>query len=256
MKQLIGNAIWVYIWAMERVTKSVIEEGETYGVVKNGAIITYGEIAHQLSMTERTVHSHISLLKKLGIVFIQRKPHGVVLTIKITEHFTSSIEEKRPFSDEEKKTECNREESTPQIADENKQKSSVFSGELVEKEEKKLAYINYAFYQAIGKTGKLDAEDTECAKRLLRRGVTEQQIIAGVTEKIAWIRQKQPNKQIRTLRYFEKYLLEKWDMHRVVKGPADKASYQQKYEQWEAEPLHQAALQELVKGVKLHVRSN
>lgn len=72
----IGEAIWVYLWLINRTTKEVESLSGKLGMVLNGRPVPSGTIAEELGLLPRTVRSHLQRLAEKSYIDIQSKGGG------------------------------------------------------------------------------------------------------------------------------------------------------------------------------------
>jgi hypothetical protein len=74
----IGDAVWVFLWCIDKITR---EDGGV-GYVFGGSEIKASRIADELpGLPDRTVRSHLSRLAQNGFITRKRTPHGFVITV-------------------------------------------------------------------------------------------------------------------------------------------------------------------------------
>ena len=81
--QKIENALWEFIWLVNKVTK----EEDGIGYVLKGKPIKVNDIAKDLKRKYRTVLRHLKDLKKTGYITLKRCPYGFVITINNSKKF-------------------------------------------------------------------------------------------------------------------------------------------------------------------------
>lgn len=73
-----GNAIWLYLWLLDKMT-SVTEEG--IGKILGGKPITYDEINEDVPIPVANYRRYITKLRDNGYINTVRTPKGLVITI-------------------------------------------------------------------------------------------------------------------------------------------------------------------------------
>jgi len=73
----IDEAIWVFLWCLDKVTR----EEAGVGFVLGGSAVTADKIAADLACSEHTVRDHLKVLVGGGYVELKRAPHGFVITV-------------------------------------------------------------------------------------------------------------------------------------------------------------------------------
>ncbi|MGM9988419.1 MAG: hypothetical protein ACI35O_14480 [Bacillaceae bacterium] len=253
IKQEIGNAIWVYIWAVERVTRIVEKDGVIYGEVEEGEVIRYGDIAKALGMTERTIFTHMQVLRKNNLVHIERTSYGVVIyvkeDVKLTAHKQAQIEEEQQI----------RTEKSNEISyQEQKKSNNRMEKQTLEQQKNKVSFINYSFNKLINKNKPFNNKEIQCVKNLLAYGLTEMNIVVWTERKYREVIAKEPMKRIQTICYFENYLLNKYNKEQRLSKQSSHFSEDEDMlnvcKQWEANALDEQRLAALVQEVQNNVR--
>lgn len=83
--QRIENALWEFIWLINKVTK----EENGIGLVLKGKPVKINEIASDLKRDERAVRRHLKTLEEQGYINLKRCPYGLVVTINNSKKFAS-----------------------------------------------------------------------------------------------------------------------------------------------------------------------
>ncbi len=86
--QKIENALWEFIWLINKVTK----EENGIGYVLKGKPIKVNDIAKDLKRDYRSVLRHIKKLEKQGYINLKRCPYGFVFTINNSKKFTNGYD--------------------------------------------------------------------------------------------------------------------------------------------------------------------
>jgi len=84
--QKIENALWEFIWLVNKVTK----EKDGIGYVLKGTPIRIDDICNDLKRSYQSVYRHLQLLKKYGYINIKKAPYGIIITINNSKKFTKN----------------------------------------------------------------------------------------------------------------------------------------------------------------------
>jgi hypothetical protein len=79
----IGEAIWVFLWCIDRVTK----EQSGVGFVLGGSVVTAGKIADELGYSDRTIRQHLHSLAGHGYITMKLAAHGFIITVAKSQKF-------------------------------------------------------------------------------------------------------------------------------------------------------------------------
>ena len=94
-RKRMGVAVWEFAWLVDRTTL----ERDGFGVVLGGKPITYGEIARQLGLSDRTVQENCHTLKDEGYIDMERTPYGIKFLVVKSKKFAASRTEETFRSD-------------------------------------------------------------------------------------------------------------------------------------------------------------
>ena len=79
----IGDAIWVFLWLINKTTSELDTPAGRIGVVLYGRPIGAGEIADWLGCTARTIRRHLAVLAEKGYIAIEPKgSSGQIITVR------------------------------------------------------------------------------------------------------------------------------------------------------------------------------
>ncbi|MHB8278717.1 MAG: hypothetical protein ACYDIA_13835 [Candidatus Humimicrobiaceae bacterium] len=81
--QKIENALWEFIWLVNKVTK----EEEGIGYVLKGIPIKVDDICKDLKRNYQSVYRHLQQLKKNGYIDIKKAPYGLIITVNNSKKF-------------------------------------------------------------------------------------------------------------------------------------------------------------------------
>lgn len=83
----IGSALWEFLWLISKVTKEVVENDETIGIVLGGRPVKNIEMSESLGYSLAKVERNISTLKKQGYITTKRTPYGNIFKVKKSKKF-------------------------------------------------------------------------------------------------------------------------------------------------------------------------
>lgn len=83
--QKIENALWEFIWLVNKVTK----EENGIGYVLGGKPIKVEDIKDDLGRSYQTVYRHLRQLEKNGYINIKKAPYGLIITINNSKKFSN-----------------------------------------------------------------------------------------------------------------------------------------------------------------------
>ena len=83
--QKIENALWEFIWLVNKVTK----EENGIGYVLRGNPIKVEDICKDLKRTYWGVYRHLQQLKKNGYINMKKAPYGLIITVNNSKKFTN-----------------------------------------------------------------------------------------------------------------------------------------------------------------------
>lgn len=83
--QKIENALWEFIWLVNKVTK----EENGIGYVLGGKPIKVEDIKNDLGRSYQTVYRHLQQLKKNGYINIKKAPYGLIITVNNSKKFSN-----------------------------------------------------------------------------------------------------------------------------------------------------------------------
>ena len=76
----IGEALWVYLWVLNRQTRAD-------GSVLGGAPVSCRQIGDELGCSERSIRRHVRRLEDRGYVETSRTPSGFRITVRLQKKF-------------------------------------------------------------------------------------------------------------------------------------------------------------------------
>jgi hypothetical protein len=78
----IGDAIWTFLWCVDRTTSDVMRDGERRGRVLGGYLTATSRIAAELGLTEKTVQDQLEQLA--GAHYLQLLPEadGYIIEVR------------------------------------------------------------------------------------------------------------------------------------------------------------------------------
>ncbi|NQT67098.1 MAG: winged helix-turn-helix transcriptional regulator [Actinobacteria bacterium] len=103
--QKIENALWEFIWLVNKVTK----EEDGIGYVLRGKPIKVNDIAKDLKRNYRAVLRHLKKLKDCGYITLKRCPYGFVITINNSKKFQKRYDKDIQSGSGESVQKCQRE---------------------------------------------------------------------------------------------------------------------------------------------------
>ena len=77
----IGQALWVFLWMIDKTIGEYDDSGLRYGKVLNGKSFTTGTVALELGIDERTVRRYIARLKKYEYITVKKTRYGMVTEV-------------------------------------------------------------------------------------------------------------------------------------------------------------------------------
>ncbi|WP_347722785.1 hypothetical protein [Lysinibacillus capsici] len=83
----IGSALWEFLWLISKVTKEIVENDETIGIVLGGRPVKNIEMSESLGYSLAKVERNISTLKKQGYITTKRTPYGNIFKVKNSKKF-------------------------------------------------------------------------------------------------------------------------------------------------------------------------
>ncbi len=83
--QKIENALWEFIWLVNKVTK----EENGIGYVLGGKPIKVEDIKDDLGRSYQTVYRHLQQLEKNGYINIKKAPYGLIITVNNSKKFSN-----------------------------------------------------------------------------------------------------------------------------------------------------------------------
>jgi len=95
----IGSALWEFLWLISKVTKEVVENDETIGIVLGGRPVKNIEMSESLGYSLAKVERNISTLKKHGYITTKRTPYGNIFKVKNSKKFYKNRTLKNDGSD-------------------------------------------------------------------------------------------------------------------------------------------------------------
>lgn len=79
----IGTALWEFLWLIDRVTDEKLEtDGQRWGRVLGGKVISADEIAETFGSSDRTVKRNLDKLEQNGYIRTKRYPRGKVIDVR------------------------------------------------------------------------------------------------------------------------------------------------------------------------------
>ena len=85
--QKIGNALWEFIWLIDKVTL----EKNGIGYVLRGKPIKVEDICNFLERSYHTVYRHLKLLEDFGYINIKKAPYGIIITVNNSKKFSDRL---------------------------------------------------------------------------------------------------------------------------------------------------------------------
>ena len=85
--QKIENALWEFIWLVNKVTK----EEDGIGYVLRGTPIKVDDICTDLKRTYQSVYRHLQQLKKNGYINMKKAPYGLIITVNNSKKFDNGL---------------------------------------------------------------------------------------------------------------------------------------------------------------------
>ena len=85
--QKIGNALWEFIWIIDKVTL----EKDGIGHVLKGRPIKVEEMCKSLDRSYQAVYRHLKLLEKYGYINIKKAPYGIIITVNKSKKFKARL---------------------------------------------------------------------------------------------------------------------------------------------------------------------
>src|ERR1700691_5310766 len=73
----ISEAIWVFLWCIDRITR----EKDGIGVVYGGAPVRIRQMAQDLDFSYHTIERHFEILQSGGYIARKRTPYGYVIYV-------------------------------------------------------------------------------------------------------------------------------------------------------------------------------
>ncbi|MCL1696558.1 hypothetical protein [Lysinibacillus sp. BPa_S21] len=107
----IGSALWEFLWLISKVTKEVVENDETIGIVLGGRPVKNIEMSESLGYSLAKVERNISTLKKHGYITTKRTPYGNIFKVKNSKKFYKNRTLKNDGSDWREPSDLEREPS-------------------------------------------------------------------------------------------------------------------------------------------------
>ncbi|WNN77016.1 hypothetical protein RKS58_04030 [Lysinibacillus capsici] len=95
----IGSALWEFLWLISKVTKEIVENDETIGIVLGGRPVKNLEMSESLGYSLAKVERNISTLKKHGYITTKRTPYGNIFKVKNSKKFYKNRTLKNDGSD-------------------------------------------------------------------------------------------------------------------------------------------------------------
>lgn len=83
--QKIENALWEFIWLINKVTK----EKDGIGYVLGGTPVKVSDIATDLKRKYQSIYRHLQQLKKNGYIDMKKAPYGLIITINNSKKFNN-----------------------------------------------------------------------------------------------------------------------------------------------------------------------
>lgn len=78
----IGQAIWLFLWLIDKTTSEEVAQGERWGVVLYGKPVTARQIAASLFVNERTARRYLAQLGAGGYIHVVKKSTGYVIQVR------------------------------------------------------------------------------------------------------------------------------------------------------------------------------
>lgn len=82
-RRRIGGAIWEFLWCVDKITKEI----DGIGWVLGKSPVKAKCIAGDLKLNEKTVRTHLSHLRQLGYITVDRTPYGFVIGVTNSRKF-------------------------------------------------------------------------------------------------------------------------------------------------------------------------
>lgn len=84
-----GTAVWEFLWCIDKTTKEYVNDyGEARGVILGGKPIKAEEIGEDLGEHPETVKKNLRKLQKYGYIDLKRTPYGHVIEVRKSKKFT------------------------------------------------------------------------------------------------------------------------------------------------------------------------
>lgn len=78
----IGQAIWLFLWLIDKTTSEEVAQGERWGVVLYGKPVTARQIAANLFVNERSARRYLTQLEAGGYIRLVKKSCGYVIQVR------------------------------------------------------------------------------------------------------------------------------------------------------------------------------
>ena len=80
--EAVGQAIWLFLWLIDKTTSEELADGERWGVVLYGKTLTAKQMAGTLFVNERTARRYLSQLEKGGYIRLMKKSDGYTIYVR------------------------------------------------------------------------------------------------------------------------------------------------------------------------------
>jgi DNA-binding transcriptional regulator YhcF (GntR family) len=78
----IGQAVWLFLWLVDKTTSEEIKGDERWGKVLYGNPVSAQRIADRLFVNERTVRRYLAQLEAGGYIHLERRASGFVIFVR------------------------------------------------------------------------------------------------------------------------------------------------------------------------------
>ena len=78
----IGNAIWIFLWLIDKTTSETVVEGQSCGVVLYGKPIAARRIAADIGLAERSCRHYLHQLEAAGYIRMDRTAAGPIIHVR------------------------------------------------------------------------------------------------------------------------------------------------------------------------------
>jgi len=78
----IGEALWCFLWCVDRTTSEVVRNDERRGRVLGGSVIPAGRISTELGLTEEQIGEQLQTLAKANLLSLIAGDDGYVIEVR------------------------------------------------------------------------------------------------------------------------------------------------------------------------------